>query len=76
MPDQHAAFGIGKALNGREGGRADRWRDFGSLVERVRGVELSARDGGGNGAGNMNGSGSAMMGSQGRSAAARAREGR
>lgn len=62
VPDQHAAFGITRALANREREREGRWRDFESLNDRVRGMELLTGGGRTEGA--------AL------SAAARAREGR
>lgn len=44
VPNQHAAFGITKAMAARDN-RERQWRDFDSLTDLVRGVQLHARDG-------------------------------
>jgi len=50
VPDQHAAFGITRAMKGRET-RERGWRDFGGLGGLVRGDGVDFERGGGSGGG-------------------------
>ncbi|KAI9716623.1 MAG: hypothetical protein M1828_007601 [Chrysothrix sp. TS-e1954] len=44
VPNQHAVFGISRAMAAREG-RERQWKDFGTLEGLVRGIDLHAKDG-------------------------------
>lgn len=55
VPDQHAAFGITRAMAARREGRERAWRDFEGLGELVRGVGLDRERERGVGAGTRGG---------------------
>ena len=63
MPDQHAAFGITRAMAAREA-RERAWRDFEGLRDLVRGVDLEGAAAGARRGGKGGGSG-AVIGTNG-----------